>query len=95
MIRSVIGMSTNWRPGMGRRTLFYASSGIEQGWTGASARESPAYTTYWDSPIQVKATQPGGQTGRLDGLISSNLRITADSAPLVANLTVKLISDTV
>jgi len=41
---------------MGRRTLFYASSGIQQGWTGASARKSPAYTTDWDSLIHVKAT---------------------------------------
>ena len=41
---------------MGRRTLFYASSGIRQGWSGASARKSPAYTTDWESLIQVKAT---------------------------------------
>lgn len=41
---------------MGRRTLFYASSGIRQGWTGACARKSPAYTTDWDNLIQVKAT---------------------------------------
>jgi hypothetical protein len=31
-------------------------SGIQQGWTHASARKSPAYTTDWDSLIQVKAT---------------------------------------
>ena len=41
---------------MGRRTLFYASSGIQQAWTGTAARKSPAYTTNWDSLIQVKAT---------------------------------------
>jgi DNA polymerase V len=27
----------------GKRTLFYASSGVRQAWTGASARKSPAY----------------------------------------------------
>jgi DNA polymerase V len=40
----------------GKRTLFYASSGVRQGWTGASSRKSPAYTTDWESLIQVKAT---------------------------------------
>ena len=40
---------------MGRRTLFYANSGIQQKWSGASARKSPAYTTDWDSLIHVKA----------------------------------------
>lgn len=40
---------------MGRRALFYASSGIQQKWSGASARKSPAYTTDWDSLIHVKA----------------------------------------
>jgi DNA polymerase V len=41
---------------MGRRTLFYASAGIQQKWLGAAARKSPAYTTDWGSLIQVKAT---------------------------------------
>jgi DNA polymerase V len=41
---------------MGRRTLFYASSGIQQKWSGAATRKSPSYTTDWDSLIQVKAT---------------------------------------
>ncbi|HUS08603.1 MAG TPA: Y-family DNA polymerase [Bryobacteraceae bacterium] len=41
---------------MGRRTLFYAGTGIQQKWTGASARKSPAYTTDWESLIRVKAT---------------------------------------
>jgi DNA polymerase V len=41
---------------MGKRTLFYASSGIQQAWAGAAARRSPAYTTDWNSLIQVKAT---------------------------------------
>jgi DNA polymerase V len=40
---------------MGKRTLFYASSGIQQAWSGAATRKSPAYTTDWDSLIQVKA----------------------------------------
>lgn len=39
---------------MGRRTLFYASAGVTQGWSGASARRSPAYTTDWESLIQVR-----------------------------------------
>jgi DNA polymerase V len=41
---------------MGRRTLFYANSGIQQKWSGAATRKSPAYTTDWDSLIHVKAT---------------------------------------
>lgn len=41
---------------MGRRTLFYASTGIHQKWTGASACKSPPYTTDWESLILVKAT---------------------------------------
>jgi DNA polymerase V len=40
---------------MGRRTLFYACSGIRQAWAGASARRSPSYTTDWESLIRVKA----------------------------------------
>ena len=40
---------------MGRRTLFYACSGIQQAWTGAATRKSPAYTTDWESLIRVKA----------------------------------------
>jgi DNA polymerase V len=40
---------------MGRRTLFYANSGIQQKWSGAATRKSPAYTTDWDSLIHVKA----------------------------------------
>ena len=41
---------------MGRRTLFYASAGIQQKWSGAAARKSPSYTTDWESLIRVKAT---------------------------------------
>jgi DNA polymerase V len=41
---------------MGKQSLFYASSGIQQAWRGASARRSPSYTTDWESLIQVKAT---------------------------------------
>lgn len=41
---------------MGRRTLFYASSGIQQKWSGAATRKSPSYTTDWESLIRVKAT---------------------------------------
>jgi DNA polymerase V len=40
---------------MGKRTLFYASSGIQQQWSGAATRKSPSYTTDWNSLIQVKA----------------------------------------
>jgi DNA polymerase V len=40
---------------MGKRTLFYASSGIRQAWSGAAARKSPSYTTDWESLILVKA----------------------------------------
>ena len=40
---------------MGRRTLFYACAGIQQKWSGVSARKSPSYTTDWESRIQVKA----------------------------------------
>ena len=40
---------------MGRQTLFYASSGIQQAWRGAAARKSPAYTTDWEGLIQVRA----------------------------------------
>ena len=40
---------------MARRSLFDASSGIQQAWTGVSARKSPAYTTDWGRFIQVKA----------------------------------------
>jgi hypothetical protein len=36
---------------MGKRTLFYASSGDQQKWSGAAARKSPSYTTDWDSLI--------------------------------------------
>jgi hypothetical protein len=41
---------------MGKRTLFYACSGIRQKWSGAATRKSPPYTTDWYSLIQVKAT---------------------------------------
>jgi DNA polymerase V len=41
---------------MGKRTLFYASSGIQQKWQMSAARKSPSYTTSWESLIQVKAT---------------------------------------
>jgi len=41
---------------MGRQTLFYASSGIQQDWRGASARRSPSYTTDWEGIIKVKAS---------------------------------------
>ncbi|HEY1901311.1 MAG TPA: DUF4113 domain-containing protein, partial [Terracidiphilus sp.] len=41
---------------MGRRTLFYASAGIQQAWTGAATRKSPAYTTDGENLIRVKAT---------------------------------------
>jgi DNA polymerase V len=41
---------------MGKHTLFYASSGIQQAWRGAAARKSPSYTTDWGHLIRVKAT---------------------------------------
>lgn len=41
---------------MRKRTLFYASSGIQQKWSMNAARKSPSYTTNWESLIQVKAT---------------------------------------
>jgi DNA polymerase V len=40
---------------MGRRTLFLASAGVQQKWSGVSARKSPSYTTDWESVIRVKA----------------------------------------
>jgi DNA polymerase V len=41
---------------MGKRTLFYACSGIQQKWSMNASRKSPSYTTDWESLIQVKAT---------------------------------------
>lgn len=41
---------------MGRRTLFYASAGIQQKWSMTAARKSPSYTTDWESLIRVNAT---------------------------------------
>lgn len=41
---------------MGKRTLFYASAGIQQKWQMSAARKSPSYTTNWKSLIRVRAT---------------------------------------
>jgi DNA polymerase V len=40
---------------MGRRTLFYAGSGVKRPWVGASSLKSPAYSTDWDNLITVRA----------------------------------------
>jgi DNA polymerase V len=40
---------------MGRRTLFYAGSGVKRPWVGVSSLKSPAYSTDWDNLITVRA----------------------------------------
>lgn len=40
---------------MGRRTLFYAGTGVVREWAGVSSSKSPAYSTDWDSLITVQA----------------------------------------
>ena len=41
---------------MGKRTLLYASAGIQQKWSMNAARKSPSYTTDWERLIKVKAS---------------------------------------
>jgi DNA polymerase V len=40
---------------MGRRTLFYAGTGVTRPWSGVSSSKSPAYSTDWNSLITVQA----------------------------------------
>ena len=40
---------------MGTRTLFYAGTGVNRPWVGASSSKSPAYSTDWNSLITVLA----------------------------------------
>ena len=40
---------------MGKRTLFYAGSGVARPWVGPSSSKSPAYSTDWNSLITVLA----------------------------------------